>query len=73
MSNEKWYAPVAKVVDYFKLRGSWGQTGNQNIGDLMFLSPITTKEYTTTSATNMEQLHRAVTMAPTRAGWQTPT
>lgn len=43
MSNEKWYAPVAKVVDYFKLRGSWGQTGNQNIGDLMFLSPITTK------------------------------
>ena len=42
MSNEKWYSPIAKVVDYFKLRGSWGQTGNQNVGDLMFLSPITT-------------------------------
>ena len=42
LSNEKWMAPLAKVLDYAKVRASWGQVGNQNIGDLMFVSPITT-------------------------------
>ena len=42
VSNEKFWQPLAKVLDYFKLRVSWGQVGNQNIGDLMFVSPITT-------------------------------
>ena len=42
LTNEKWAEPILKVVDYIKIRGSWGQVGNQNIGDLMFVSPITT-------------------------------
>ena len=42
VSNEHFWKPVANVLDYFKLRVSWGQVGNQNIGDLMFVSPITT-------------------------------
>ena len=42
VSNERFWKPVASVLDYFKLRVSWGQVGNQNIGDLMFVSPITT-------------------------------
>ena len=42
VSNERFWKPVANVLDYFKLRVSWGQVGNQNIGDLMFVSPITT-------------------------------
>ena len=42
VSNERFWKPVANVLDYFKLRISWGQVGNQNIGDLMFVSPITT-------------------------------
>ena len=42
VSNERFWRPVANVLDYFKLRVSWGQVGNQNIGDLMFVSPITT-------------------------------
>lgn len=42
VSNEHFWKPVANVLDYFKLRISWGQVGNQNIGDLMFVSPITT-------------------------------
>ena len=42
VSNEHFWKPVANILDYFKLRVSWGQVGNQNIGDLMFVSPITT-------------------------------
>ena len=42
MSNEKFWKPVSHIFDYFKLRASWGQVGNQNIGDLMYVSPITT-------------------------------
>lgn len=34
--------PLLKVLDYAKVRASWGQVGNQNIGDLMFISPIST-------------------------------
>lgn len=40
MSNEKFWKPIAKVVDYFKLRGSWGQVGNQNIGNYMYTAPV---------------------------------
>ena len=42
VSNEKFWKPVSHLLDYFKLRASWGQVGNQNIGDLMFVSPIKT-------------------------------
>ena len=42
VSNECFWKPIANILDYFKLRVSWGQVGNQNIGDLMFVSPITT-------------------------------
>lgn len=42
VTNEKWVKPLLKVLDYAKVRASWGQVGNQNIGDLMFISPIST-------------------------------
>ena len=32
--------PVLKVMDYFKIRASWGQVGNQNIGNYMYLAPM---------------------------------
>ena len=35
VTNEKWVKPLLKVLDYAKVRASWGQVGNQNIGDLM--------------------------------------
>src|SRR5690606_28979195 len=28
-------------LDFFKLRGSWGQVGNQNAGNFQYLSPVT--------------------------------
>ena len=43
LSNEKWAQNFAKSIrmDYFKLRASWGQVGNQDIGNYMFLAPVT--------------------------------
>ncbi len=42
VTNEKFMEPVTKVMDYFKLRASWGQVGNQNIGNYMYAAPVTT-------------------------------
>ena len=42
VTNEKFMEPVLKVMDYFKIRASWGQVGNQNIGNYMYAAPITT-------------------------------
>ncbi len=40
ITNEKWMQPAAKWLDYFKIRASWGQVGNQNISNYQYLSPI---------------------------------
>ncbi len=40
VTNEKFMEPVTKVMDYFKIRASWGQVGNQNIGNYMYLAPM---------------------------------
>ena len=40
VTNEKFMEPVLKVMDYFKIRASWGQVGNQNIGNYMYLAPM---------------------------------
>ena len=42
VTNEKFMEPVSRVMDYLKLRASWGQVGNQNIGNYMYAAPITT-------------------------------
>ncbi|GAB6118906.1 SusC/RagA family TonB-linked outer membrane protein [Dysgonomonas termitidis] len=36
MTNEKFMEPVAGIVDFFKLRASWGQNGNCNIGSWLY-------------------------------------
>ncbi len=40
LTNEKFMEPVTKVMDYFKLRASWGQVGNANIAAYQYLAPI---------------------------------
>ena len=37
VSNEKFWAPLATAVTNFKIRGSWGKVGNDNIGGTRFL------------------------------------
>src|SRR5690606_28161996 len=31
ISNEKFWAPLENIANTFKLRGSWGKLGNQNV------------------------------------------
>ncbi|MBQ2128252.1 MAG: TonB-dependent receptor, partial [Prevotella sp.] len=45
ITNEKFMEPVTKVMDYFKIRASWGQVGNQNIGNYMYLAPMAFNNY----------------------------
>ena len=45
VTNEKFMEPVTKVMDYFKIRASWGQVGNQNIGSYMYLAPMAFDNY----------------------------
>jgi len=41
VSNEKFFDPVAKVISHFKLRYSYGLSGNSNTGDrFLFLTQI---------------------------------
>ena len=45
VTNEKFMEPVLNVMDYFKIRASWGQVGNQNIGNYMYLAPMAFNNY----------------------------
>ncbi|MGD9993470.1 MAG: SusC/RagA family TonB-linked outer membrane protein [Salinivirgaceae bacterium] len=40
ISNEAFMEPVTHLVNFMKLRASWGRVGNQNIGDFQYLAPI---------------------------------
>lgn len=40
MSNEEFMRGSGEWLSYFKLRGSWGQVGNQNITPFQYLAPI---------------------------------
>lgn len=40
MTNEDFMEDKVNFLNYFKLRGSWGQVGNQNAGDFQYLTRI---------------------------------
>lgn len=40
MTEEEWMQKVTPVMDYLKLRASWGQNGNQDIPPFQYLSTI---------------------------------
>jgi TonB-linked SusC/RagA family outer membrane protein len=37
-SEEKFFKENIKFIDYFKLRGSWGKTGNDRVADFQYLT-----------------------------------
>ncbi|GGK64896.1 SusC/RagA family TonB-linked outer membrane protein [Rufibacter glacialis] len=41
VSNESFMENTLPWMDYFKLRASWGQVGNQNINFFQYLAPVT--------------------------------
>lgn len=44
ITNENFMASTKSFLTFMKLRASWGQVGNQNIGAYMYLAPITTSK-----------------------------
>ena len=38
VTNEKFMEPIANVMDFFKIRASWGQNGNCDISNFYYLS-----------------------------------
>jgi TonB-linked SusC/RagA family outer membrane protein len=40
ITNEKFMKPAEKVLDFLKLRASWGQNGNANIDNFQYLATI---------------------------------
>lgn len=41
ISNEKFMKSTSSWMDFLKLRASWGQVGNNNIGDFLYAASIT--------------------------------
>jgi TonB-linked SusC/RagA family outer membrane protein len=76
LTNEKFMEPVTKVMDYFKLRVSWGQVGNQNIGNYMYLAPMAFNNYYYNFGTTLGSDADQWGAVPTRLGneditWET--
>ena len=76
LTNEKFMEPVTKVMDYFKLRASWGQVGNQNIGNYMYLAPMGFNNYYYNFGTTLGSEADQWGAVPTRLGneditWET--
>ena len=68
--------PVTKFMDYFKLRASWGQVGNQNIGNYMYLAPMAFNNYYYNFGTTLGSDGDMWGAVPTRLGnenitWET--
>ena len=40
ISNERFMDGTKRIIDYLKIRASWGQVGNQNINNYQYLAPI---------------------------------
>lgn len=49
LSEEGFLANTGNVMDYLKLRASWGQVGNQNISDFQYASPMIITNYDSNS------------------------
>lgn len=45
ISQEKFWIDNLNVVNEFKIRGSWGQTGNQSVGLYSFLETLAARNY----------------------------
>ena len=76
VTNEKFMEPVLKVMDYFKIRASWGQVGNQNIGNYMYLAPMGFNNYYYNFGTTLGSEADQWGAVPTRLGnenitWET--
>lgn len=62
LSNEKFFKNMdAKWIDQIKIRGGWGQIGNQNIGNYLFQNVLTSAEQYRYLYGRSAELHQGVT------------
>ena len=71
LSEEKFWEPLKKTVNEFKLRGSWGEVGSQQVGLYTFM-----KTYSQSNYVFNDQLatgYRVTTLADENISWETTT
>ncbi|XOV91566.1 MAG: SusC/RagA family TonB-linked outer membrane protein [Bacteroidota bacterium] len=71
LSQESFWNSLVSVVDEFKLRGSWGQTGNQAVGLYSYLETLSARNYT--FGGNAVQGIYQSTLANSDLTWETTT
>jgi len=45
LSREKFWGSLSEVAEEFKIRGSWGKTGNQSVGLYSYLETLAARDY----------------------------
>lgn len=71
VSNEKWMESTSKVMDYLKLRLSWGQVGNQNVDPFQYLATLATDAYYNNGSTTANVGTRPTRTANEELTWET--
>ena len=74
MMSEKWFTNMFPLVSRMKLRASYGQLGNQNIGDYPFASVVSnTGNYVFGSSPAPVQGYSVSSLGNTNVKWETST
>ncbi|KAA6334574.1 TonB-dependent receptor SusC [termite gut metagenome] len=73
LSEESFWTPLKNAVDNFKIRASWGQLGNQNIGNYPFASNVTLSDIKYVFDNSIYSGGALVNMANSLISWETTT
>lgn len=74
LMNEKWFAELLPSVSRMKIRASYGQLGNQNIGDYPWASVVSnTSNYVLGSPSVPVQGYTVSSLGNTNVKWETST
>jgi TonB-linked SusC/RagA family outer membrane protein len=71
VSQEEFWKGLSSIVNDFKIRGSWGKTGNQSVDLYSYYSAVTLTSYTFGGASVPG--YRQTTLANTDLGWESTT
>src|SRR5690606_17602189 len=71
LSKEAFWNGLTDIVNEFKLRSSWGQTGNQAVGLYSYIETLSPRTYLFGS--NLEQGYLITDLADPSLGWETTT
>ena len=71
ISREKFWSNFSNVVNEFKIRGSWGKTGNQSVGLYSYLETLAARDYDF-GGNPVQGLYQG-TLANTDITWETTT